>query len=297
MTAVRGRGVVFLAALIVSFCLGQGLGFAWPDGPGRGGVSGSGLVDSVGPRVTLTAGQIANMPGAPQGATGVEVHYEYQMLVACSGSLGNPGRTTPCAEAIAACDPEPGPMRYVQRRTVSAAGQPLSGWLIVGRTCAPASELGVQPSLTVDDIRRAFAAIPWAGLSTGMQPPNNLTLVTVPVFYQVQWATEGISPGEVVSVDPARMLGYHVDIRPVLVGYTYHFGDGTSFGPTPDPGGTYPNGGITHPYAKAGAYAVRIDATLGAEFRIEGGPWTRIRDTATVGGIPTSMSVKTARAV
>ena len=80
-------------------------------------------------------------------------------------------------------------------------------------------------------------------------------------------------------------------------GYTYHFGDGTSFGPTPDPGGTYPNGGITHPYAKAGAYAVRIDATLGAEFRIEGGPWTRIRDTATVGGIPTSMSVKTARAV
>jgi hypothetical protein len=286
-----------LAVLLAILAVGLGCGPAGadPKGPGPGRVTGRS--DSKGTYVDLASDQVAKMPAGPQGAVTTASHFEYQLQVACSGSLDNPGRTALCAEAITACDPAPGPMYYVLQRSVSADGQPLSGWRIVGRTCAPATALGVQPSITLVDIQRAFAAVPWATLSTGMQPPNNLTLVTVPVFYQVQWATEGISPGEVVSVDPARMLGYHVDIRPVLVGYTYHFGDGTSFGPTPDPGGTYPNGGITHPYAKAGVYAVRIDATLGAEFRIEGGPWTRIRDTATVGGIPTSMSVKTARAV
>ncbi len=249
----------------------------------------------------MSQGDVESLPGARDVAqaaadTAMAIRYEYQFRVVCSGTGDQPGRTAICAEAVVACDGAPGPLTAIFRRDVRISGEEVRGWHLIGNTCFPGTRLG-RPALTVAHIRDAFAAIPWAGLSTGMQPPNNLTLVTVPVFYQVQWATEGISPGEVVSVDPARMLGYHVDIRPVLVGYTYHFGDGTSFGPTPDPGGTYPNGGITHPYAKAGAYAVRIDATLGAEFRIEGGPWTRIRDTATVGGIPTSMSVKTARAV
>lgn len=174
-------------------------------------------------------------------------------------------------------------------------GQIIQGWRVVGWTCDPVD--GARNALTLAHLQAAFASVPWAQLTTGMQPPNNVTLVTLPVYYRAQWATDGISPGEVVPIDPARMLGYRVDIRPVLVGYTYRFGDGTSFGPTPDPGGTYPNGGITHPYAKAGTYQVRIDATLGAEFRLDGGTWTRIPDQVTVTGIPTSMAVKTARAV
>lgn len=288
-----------LAVLLAILAVGLGCGPAGADPKGSGPGRVAGRSDSKGTYVDLTSGQVAEMPAGPAEAASasVQIRYEYMMQVACSGSLDNPGRTALCAEAITACDPAPGPMYYVLQRSVAADGRPLSGWLVVGRTCAPASALGVRPSITLADIQRAFAAVPWAALSTGMQPPNNLTLVTVPVFYQVQWAAEGISPGEVVSVDPARMLGYRVDIRPVLVGYTYHFGDGESFGPTPDPGGTYPNGGVTHSYTKAGTYAVRVDATLGAEFRIDGGPWTRIRDTATVTGVPISMSVKTARAV
>lgn len=249
----------------------------------------------------MSATQVNNLPTSPSVEAAVvdprkAVHYEYQFRVACSGTEQNQGRTSLCAEALVGCINDPGPLTLVMRRFVRGDGEILRDWHLVGRTCFPGTRLG-RPALTLAHIREALATVPWAKLNTGMQPPNNLTLITVPVFYQVQWATEGISPGEVVAIDPARMLGYRVDLRPVLVGYTYQFGDGSSFGPTPDPGGTYPNGGIAHPYAKAGTYPVRIDATLSAEFRLDGGAWTRIPDQVTVPGIPTSMTVKTARAV
>ncbi len=263
------------------------------DGPGA--VAGD--VDTRNAWIRLTEEDLRTLPSVAQGSDGAAGRYEYRFQMACSGTINDPNRTALCAEAVRACLPLPGPMHWVLRRLLSADGQPVSAWQIVGRTCAPASALGVRPTVTLADVQRAFASVPWARLSTGMQPPNNLTLVTVPVFYEVQWAAEGISPGEVVAVDPARMLGYHVDIRPVLVGYTYRFGDGSVFGPTLDVGGRYPDGGVTHAYAAAGSYAVRVDATLGAEFRIEGGSWARIPDVVTVPGVPTSMTVKTARAV
>lgn len=254
-------------------------------------------------RARMSEAQQRNLPGAPAEAANVVANaadvlrYEYQYRVACSGSPQNPGRTSICAEALVGCDPaDPGPLTLVFRRTVTTTGAVVRDWELIANTCHPGNRLG-QPALTLAHIRSAFTSLPWATLSTGMQPPNQLTLVTVPVYYQVQWSAEGVAPGQQVAIDPARMLGYRVDIRPVLVGYTYHFGDDTNFGPTPDPGGTYPDGGITHPYAKAGTYAVRIDATLSAHFRIAGGPWTRIPDHATITGTPTSMTVKTARAV
>ncbi len=252
-------------------------------------------------RVRLSAEELSQLPPAADEAQSVAgtakaARYEYAFRVACSGSIQNPGRTSLCAEALLGCPHDPGPLTLVFRRSVDTSGTVVRDWHLIGQTCFPGTRLG-RPALTLAHIREALATVPWAKLNTGMQPPNNLTLVTVPVFYQVQWATEGISPGEVVAIDPARMLGYRVELRPVLVGYTYQFGDGSSFGPTPDPGGTYPNGGIAHPYAKAGTYPVRIDATLSAEFRLDGGAWTRIPDQVTVPGIPTSMTVKTARAV
>ena len=251
--------------------------------------------------VNIREAELGSLPSAPDvGAVAADpaqaIRFEYQYRVACSGDGANPGRTALCAESLLGCPGEPGPLTLVFRREVRGTGEVVRPYYLIGSTCFPGTRLG-RPLLTLAHIREALATVPWAKLTTGMQPPNNLTLVTVPVFYQVQWATEGISPGEVVAIDPARMLGYRVDLRPVLVGYTYQFGDGSSFGPTPDPGGTYPNGGITHPYAKAGTYPVRIDATLRAEFRLDGGAWTRIPDQVTVPGIPTSMTVKTARAV
>jgi hypothetical protein len=236
----------------------------------RNGGSAAGSNDDRQVTVKLTEAELSQQPAAPDiGAVAANpaqaIRFEYQYRVACSGDGANPGRTALCAESLLGCPGEPGPLTLVFRREVRGTGEVVRPYYLIGSTCFPGTRLG-RPLLTLAHIREALATVPWAKLNTGMQPPNNLTLVTVPVFYQVQWTTEGVSPGEVVAIDPARMLGYRVDLRPVLVGYTYQFGDGSSFGPTPDPGGTYPNGGITHPYAKAGTYPVRIDATLSAEF-------------------------------
>ncbi len=205
-------------------------------------------------QVTIRERELQSLPSAPDvGAVAADpaqaIRFEYQYRVACSGDGTNPGRTALCAESLLGCPGEPGPLTLVFRREVRGTGEVVRPYYLIGSTCFPGTRLG-RPLLTLAHIREALATVPWATLNTGMQPPNNLTLVTVPVFYQAQWATEGISPGEVVAIDPARMLGYRVELRPVLVGYTYQFGDGTSFGPTPTPAAPTPTVGSPTPTRK-----------------------------------------------
>jgi len=109
----------------------------------------------------------------------------------------------------------------------------------------------------------------------------------------VKWPTAGFQPGE---IDAVTLLGHQVRIRPTVQGYTYVFGDGESFGPTPSPGGTYPDGDITHSYPKRGVYPTRIDVTYGGEFSVDDGDWITIPDTVTVHGPDQLLTVKTAHA-
>ena len=288
---MRATLSVLLGALLI---LGTGASVA-AAGEGDGV---SAFVTSGGTRTNARQEQVAELSqGKDLHGQVVATPMEYRVELACP-VLNAPQTDAACQRAVAGCQVNgqqigSGFLYDIFARPRGST-QP---WVNVGSTCFAAQVPGAAPTVTLAMLRDAMHNTPWATASISTQPVGDVTLVGLKTFYRLNWSSQGYEPGELEAIDPARMLGYHVDIRPVLVGYTYHFGDGTSFGPTPDPGGTYPNGGITHPYAKAGAYAVRIDATLGAEFRIEGGPWTRIRDTATVGGIPTSMSVKTARAV
>jgi len=109
----------------------------------------------------------------------------------------------------------------------------------------------------------------------------------------VSWPATGFQPGE---IDTITLLGTPVRIRPTLQGYTYVFGDGTSFGPTASPGGPYPIGDITHAYPTAGTYNARIDITYGGEFSVAGGAWIPIPDTVTVAGRLQPLTVKTVHA-
>ncbi len=256
-------------------------------------VSGSSNQEGAQIDVSDSDEQTKHKSGTTSGhRTGPRFLYRYTNC-ASIGRNGNPYDlvgTLVCAETIG-CDPDP--VLLVRRQLVAADGTVVEPWRQVGTICGSSEHV----TLNTQQIRSAFTSVPWAELTTIMAPPNNLTLVTVPVYYQTSWADEGISPGETITLDPARMLGYHVELRPILIGYTYHFGDGTSFGPTTNPGGTYPTGTITHEYPKPGTYTVRIDATLSAEYRLTGQPWTRIPDTVTVPGATTTMQVKTARAI
>lgn len=86
-------------------------------------------------------------------------------------------------------------------------------------------------------------------------------------------------------------------IRPKLVGFTYSFGDGQSFGPTESTGGVYPSGDVTHVYAKPGTFPVRVNTTFGAEFSLDGTTWDEIPETVTVPGPATAITVREAKGV
>jgi len=142
-------------------------------------------------------------------------------------------------------------------------------------------------------ILAAFHNTAWAKPAVHVQPEGNVTLVTLPTYFEVTWPTAGFQPGE---IDSTTLLGNGVRIRPTVKGYSYVFGDGTESGPTLSPGGSYPDGDITHAYAKAGIYDSHIDITYGGEFSVAGGSWIPIPDTVTVAGPIQPLTVRTARA-
>ena len=121
-----------------------------------------------------------------------------------------------------------------------------------------------------------------------IQPVGNTTLTGLPTYFRAAFGAEGLAPGESVTT---TVLGHTVTIRPASALYTYHYGDGTNHGPTPDAGGIYPSGGVTHTYVRKGVVNTRIDVTLTGEFRIGGGAWQPIPGSTTVAGTPEQLTV------
>ncbi|MEO8556993.1 MAG: hypothetical protein ABI474_10010 [Actinomycetota bacterium] len=222
--------------------------------------------------------------------------FEYSSVYACPTNA--PGAADlPCTGAIQGCagntaQQGQGPMVRMYRRELDASGNPVGGWTSIGTTCFPQFVRG-RPVLGLGQILAAFHNTPWAKPTAHIQPEGNITLVTLATYFEVNWPVTGFQPGE---IDTITLLGTPVRIRPTVQGYTYVFGDGTSFGPTASPGGPYPSGDITHAYPTAGTYDTHIDITYGGEFSIAGGTWIAIPDTVTVTGTLQPITVKTAHA-
>jgi len=186
-----------------------------------------------------------------------------------------------------------GPQIRLYRRELGANGIPAAtGWELIGTTCFPDLVPG-KPVLGMALILAAFHNTGWSKPAVHIQPEGNVTLVTLPTYFQVAWPAAGFQPGE---IDTVSLLGNQVRIRPTVQGFTYVFGDGTTTGPTLSSGGQYPSGDVTHAYPKAGTYNSHIDITYGGEFSIGGGAWIPIPDTVTVAGTVQTVTVRTARA-
>ena len=224
--------------------------------------------------------------------------YEYTSTTACPFSTPDgPNADVMCAGAIQACAGNTpadgqGPQVRLYRRELNPSGNPVGGWTYLGTTCYPESVPG-KPVLGLGQILTAFNTTPWSTPTTHIQPEGNTTLVTLDTYFEVTWPTAGYQPGEINTI---TLLATPIRIRPVAQSYTYHFGDNTTQGPTTSPGGTYPDGNITHTYAKAGTYTTRTDITYGGQFSINNGPWLTIPDTVTITGTPQPLTVKTAHA-
>lgn len=309
MTTVRR----WLLVAVVTFALSCSIVPANADvgaGVGRDGATTMGM--SRAERAAIKA-ELAEMvaAGGPR--------YDYKLTIAGCDIGGGAGANQICYDvAVQACvnnDPSYGlgPLTDVRRRLTDETGAvmlngtvatpaelaaaPNQGWDLVGSTCFPEDMPGSAPIPSVAMIVKAFHLTRWAKGSISTQPQGNVTLVNLKTFYEVGWSASGYEPGEIDTLNPATMFGFRVEVRPKLVGLVYHFGDGDSEGPTTSLGGVYPNGDIVHTYRRPGRYQTNVEATFGADFRINGGAWLNLPTTVVVQQPATPITVREARAV
>ncbi len=187
-------------------------------------------------------------------------------------------------------------VKVFRRQKASGAAAVASGpWVQVGVTCFPQHVPG-KPTLGMAQIVAAFHDTRFAVPSLRIQPKGNVTLVTLPTYFELTWPREGFGPGEVDHPDPARLLGFRVEIRPLLRDVTYVYGDGQFEGPTTRTGGPFPDGDVTHAYERGGDVLVRADVTYAGQFRVAGGAWTDIPGEVRVRGTSQRLQVRTAEA-
>ena len=220
------------------------------------------------------------------------VRYRYVSISYCANHPGDAGADQLCNAAFIVCAnnaPEQGLGPAIR---IFRQAEGTSDWEFRGISCFP-DLIDDGPSLTMAMIVQAFHDTAFAVPQVVTQPKGDVTLVSLPTYYQVVWPQDGFEPGEVDQVD---LLGYQVQIRPRLDAVVYHFGDGTSLGPTTDLGGPYPTGGVVHAYTSKGTFPARADATYGGQFRVNDGEWTDIPGTAAITGAETMVTVKESRA-
>lgn len=161
-------------------------------------------------------------------------------------------------------------------------------------TCWPEQVPGVSNVLTMAMVERVFHETVFAVPGVNVQPEGDVTLVNLPTFFQVRFPAAGVGPGEVDRPDPARLLGYEVQVRPRLKEVTYHVGE-RAIGPTVDLGGPYPTGTVVHAYARPGEHRVWVDVVYTGQFRVGGSGWIDIPGEVTLRGTPTTLTVREAR--
>ncbi|WP_140743200.1 hypothetical protein [Pedococcus bigeumensis] len=228
--------------------------------------------------------------------------YEYASVANCG--TNTPDSTNPddlCTAAALYCagntaEQGLGPSVRLFRRAIAPTGRATGPWVQYGITCFPEDAPGARPTVTMAMVIAAFHDTAFAKPTLEVQPKGNVTLVTLPTYFETRWPRAGFEPGEIDQVDPARTAGFRVEIRPKAKTITYAYGDGTSSGPTTSLGGPYPEGDITKAYPRTGDFTVRADATYTGQFRVNGGEWIDIPGDVTIQGTPEALHVKTAKA-
>ena len=179
---------------------------------------------------------------------------EYASASPCGGHPDRAESDNLCGRAVTLCAGGlngEGPAVAVFSRQVDSEGRPLPGpsgrWLARGFTCFPGFVPGAGRALTMAMIREAFHDTDFSVPTLNIQPEGDVTLVNLPTFFQVVFPEDGFGPEEVDTPDPDRLLGYRIQVRPLLKSVTYQLGDQV-VGPTTSLGGPYPSGDIRATY-------------------------------------------------
>lgn len=146
---------------------------------------------------------------------------------------------------------------------------------------APPQTVTIQPPPvpTFAQIQTAFRELPFSKPSVTVQPKGMKTLINFKTFYAASWPNNsGLQPGEMSK--PIKLLSWTVEFKVAAQDYRYDFGDGTTSGWTSSPGGSYPDGDVTHKYTKTGDTDIKVDSRLTGQYRVNGGDWQDIATTA-----------------
>jgi PKD repeat protein len=73
--------------------------------------------------------------------------------------------------------------------------------------------------------------------------------------------------------------------------YAWDFGDGTTIGPTPDPGGPYPTLTNAHTYTRPGTFSITMTTYYAAEYSVDNGEFEPITGQTSVTGTPVTVQV------
>jgi hypothetical protein len=230
--------------------------------------------------------------------------YDFASVSVCGGHPERPGSDNLCLRAVVLCqgnDPSQGlgPAVAVFRRQLDRAGKPSPGpagrWEQAGITCFPDLVPGAGRGLTMAMIRDAFHDTDFSVPTVNIQPENDVTLVNLPTFFELRFPEAGFGPDEVDTPDPARLLGYRIEVRPRLKSVTYHLGT-TTIGPTTSLGGPHPTGDIRATYTQPGKHQVRADIVYTGQFRVSGSQWFDIPGDVNLRGTPVTLTVREATA-
>jgi hypothetical protein len=227
--------------------------------------------------------------------------WDFGTASVCGGEPGSSSSDNQCTRFNLLCqgnDPAAGlgPPIAIWLRQTDRDGAPLPGslWQKQGDTCFPELVPGARRALTMAMIQTAFHDTDFTVPTVNIQPEGDVTLVNLPTFFEVRFPKAGFGPDEVDTPDPARLLGYHIEVRPRLKSVTYHLGT-TTVGPTTSLGGPHPTGDIRATYTQPGTHRVRADIVYTGQFRVGGGQWFDIPGQVDLEGTPVTLTVREAR--
>ncbi|WP_380156995.1 PKD domain-containing protein [Kineococcus sp. R86509] len=219
-------------------------------------------------------------PGSRKAHQGPPVQVSKTPACGRNGPEGSFGSDT-CRASIANCPPG-----QFLVTTWTRTGDDIR-WVNQGNSCttdATTAEPVVLPTVTEADLRR----VPLPASPVNLQPDGGEALLNVPLILHTTTGT--------VTRD-TTVLGYPVTIRATPTSWTWTLGDGSTLGPTEDPGNPYPHQSLTHTYTAAGDREITLTTTYTGEYTIAGLPYRAIDGTASVSSAPTPVHVLTGSAV
>jgi len=287
--------------LVIAFALALSVS-APSDAAGPGGGWGGGTTQD-GAEVFLSQADLAKFTAEYLKPPKSGPWYDFASVSVCGGHPDRPGSDNLCLRAVVLCQGNDaaqglGPAVAVFRREVTGEGTPLPGragrWVQSGITCFPELVPGAGRGLTMAMIRDAFHDTDFAVPIVNIQPEGDVTLVNLPTFFELRFPKAGFGPDEVDTPDPARLLGYHIEVRPRLKSITYRLGT-TTVGPTTSLGGPHPTGDIRATYRQPGSHRVRADIVYTGQFRVGGSQWFDIPGEVDLQGTPVTLTVREAK--